>query len=88
MTDPALRHVQVVDDEYPLPLDLEGNVEDRGATVFHPEASVHGTRRLVADEARTDAVVRDVYGGDVVWPIAVALQARPVRLCFPVSGIR
>lgn len=88
MTDPALRHVKALEDEYPFPLDLDGSFGDRGVTVSRTEAWVDGARRVVADEARTDAVVPDVYGGDVACPIAVALQARPVRLCFLVTGIR
>ncbi|MEG3084578.1 response regulator [Sphingomonas sp. PB2P12] len=83
MTELAECRILLVEDEYMLALDLQNELEDRGAFILGPEASVDGALRRVAQESRIDAAVLDVnLGGEFVFPVADALLARHVPFIF------
>lgn len=83
MNDLAHCCILLVEDEYMLAADLQNELEDMGATVLGPEASVEGALRCVSKEARIDAAVLDVnLGGEFVFPVADALLARQVPFIF------
>lgn len=83
MVDVAGYHILVVEDEYMLAEDLRTELEDAGAVVIGPEPSVSRAAARVADEQRIDFAVLDVnLGGETVFPVADALQARRVPFVF------
>lgn len=83
MTELAQCRILLVEDEYMLAFDLLSELEDRGAIVLGPEASVDAALRRVANESRIDAAVLDVnLGGEFAFPVADALRARQVPFMF------
>lgn len=76
-------HILVVEDEYFLAEDLRYELEEAGAIVIGPEGSVKSALERVATEVWIDAAILDVnLGGEPVFPVAVALEARTVPFLF------
>jgi len=82
---PALggRHILVVEDEYLLAADLAQTLEELGAVVVGPAATVERALALVEAEDRLDGAVLDLnLGGERAYPVADALVARGVPFVF------
>lgn len=77
------RYVLVVEDEYMIAVDLARALEDLGATVIGPAASVADALALVAGESALDLAILDVnLGVEKVFPVAHDLRARGVPFIF------
>jgi CheY-like chemotaxis protein len=77
------RRILVVEDEYLLATDLAQTLEEFGAVVVGPAATVARALTLVAAEARLDGAVLDLnLGGERSYPVADALVARGVPFVF------
>jgi CheY-like chemotaxis protein len=77
------RHVLVVEDEYMIAVDPARALEDLGATVIGPAASVADALALVAGESALDLAILDVnLGVEKVFPVAHDLRARGVPFIF------
>lgn len=75
--------ILVVEDEYLLAQDLLMELEDAGAIVIGPEASVGCALTRISEEARIDAVVLDLnLGGESAFPVADALIAKNIPFVF------
>lgn len=73
----------LVEDEYVLALGLAVLLEDLGANVLGPVASVEDALALVRDVPEIDAAILDVnVGSELVYPVADALLARGVPFFF------
>jgi CheY-like chemotaxis protein len=73
----------VVEDEYMIAVDLARALEDLGATVIGPAASVADALALVAGESALDLAILDVnLGVEKVFPVADDLRARGVPFIF------
>ena len=77
--------VLVVEDEFLLAEDLQREAEAAGATVVGPVPSLAQAMELSA-EARLDCAILDInLQGEMVFPLADALQARHIPFVF-ISG--
>ena len=77
------RRMLVVEDDYLIASTLVRALEDHGAEVVGPAASVQEALELMAAEARLDAAVLDInLAGDRVYKVADALRARSVPFAF------
>ena len=77
------RHILVVEDEYFLADELQITLEDAGAEMLGPVASVQGGLRILEGSTLPDAASLDVsLGGETVYPLADALIARGVPFVF------
>lgn len=77
------RTVLVVEDDYMIAADLACSLEEAGATVVGPMASVPEALALLATEPRIDAAVLDVnLGSEKVFPVADVLRERGVPFVF------
>lgn len=77
------RRILIVEDEYMLAHDLQLELEDAGAIVIGPEASVACALARIEKEDRIDAVVLDVnLGGQLAFPVADALSAQHIPFIF------
>lgn len=75
--------VLVVEDEYLLADDLSHALADVGVHVLGPVASVEDGLKLIGSESSIDAAVLDVnLRGDMIYPVADALNARGVPFAF------
>ena len=73
----------VVEDEYLLALYLSEALEDLGASVVGPVASVDAALDLIASDPEIDAAILDVnLGSESVYPVADALASRQVPFVF------
>ena len=73
----------LVEDEYVLAVGLSDLLEDLGANVLGPVASVDDALALVRDVPEIDAAILDVnVGSELVYPVADALLARNVPFFF------
>jgi CheY-like chemotaxis protein len=81
---PALRRrILVVEDEYVQAENLQQELEDLGAEVLGPVPSVAAALALLAGGTPVDAAILDVsLGGEMVFPVAEALQARSIPFMF------
>ena len=76
------RRILLVEDEYMIAEDLQQALEAIGAEVVGPAPTVADAMGLL-DTAEIDLAILDVnLGGEYVWPLADALQARGVRFVF------
>lgn len=85
MTKLALRdrRILVVEDEYLIADHMQGALEDEGAVVIGPAASVREALRLLDAEAHVDGAVLDInLGSEQVFPVADALQRRGIPFIF------
>jgi DNA-binding response OmpR family regulator len=79
----AGRAILIVEDEYFVMKRLTRALEDAGATVVGPVASVSAALALTLDGTPLDAAVLDVnLLGEMVFPVADALAARGVPYAF------
>src|SRR4051812_37787017 len=80
----AHRTILVVDDEFVGAMELTALLEQRGATIVGPLASVAQVLELIAQGlAHIDAAVLDVkLGSQEAYPSADALLARNVPVVF------
>lgn len=78
------RRLLVVEDEYMIAMELVSTLEELGAEVVGPAASVEDALALVgSDGDRLDAAVLDINLRDErVYPVADALAARGVPFVF------
>jgi CheY-like chemotaxis protein len=78
------RRLLVVEDEYLVADDFALRLEDAGAIVVGPAASVQDALELVKTEGATlDAAVLDVnLAGELVYPVADELASRGVPFVF------
>ena len=77
------RRILIAEDEYFLADELHIMLEDAGAKMLGPVASVEGGLRILADGTVPDAASLDVnLGGESVYPLADVLTARAVPFLF------
>lgn len=75
-------HVLIVEDEYFLADETRRLLEDAGAVVAGPVASVREALMLL-DEERVDAAILDIHLGDeLVFPVAEELNSRGIPFVF------
>ena len=73
----------MVEDEYVPALYLSDVLEELGAEVLGPVATVNDALRLMEQAPEIDAAILDVdLGGEAVFPLADALLARHVPFAF------
>ena len=83
---PKARCILIVEDEYLLAADLAQSLEDTGANVLGPAASVGKALELIGSRQDIDCAVLDVnLGSEKVYPVAQALRHRGVRFVFATS---
>lgn len=81
MTDTLLagRRILIVEDEYLVATALADELCDDAAEVVGPAPSVQRAMALIVDAAELDVAVLDVnLGGELVYPVADALETRGV----------
>ena len=79
----AKRRLLVVEDDYLIALDLASWLENNGADVLGPAASVDDALMLLTTDSLPDAAVLDIrLGEEWVFPVADALQAARVPFLF------
>jgi CheY-like chemotaxis protein len=77
------RRILVAEDEYFLADELSSELEDAGAEMMGPVASVKSGLDILATDKAPDAASLDVnLGGETVYPLADALIARDVPFVF------
>jgi CheY-like chemotaxis protein len=77
------RRILVVEDEYVIAMEIADVLADFGAVIIGPAGSVEEALGLVSQEGPVDAAVLDVnLGGQKVFPVAEALDARAVPYLF------
>ena len=77
------RRILVVEDEYMVAEDLRQGLEALGAEVLGPVPSVAQAMALLDGPAVPDAALLDVnLGGEMVFPVAEALQDRSIPFMF------
>ncbi|CAA2143996.1 MULTISPECIES: response regulator [Methylobacterium] len=77
------RRILVAEDEYFLADELSSALQDVGAEMLGPVASVEGGLRMLERGAAPDGACLDVnLGGENVYPLADALIARAVPFVF------
>ena len=75
--------VLVVEDEYLLAYQLAHALEDLGAQILGPVPSVKEALALIEAEGQIDSAVLDVnLDGEMVFPVAEALEARNIGFVF------
>jgi DNA-binding NtrC family response regulator len=75
--------ILIVEDEYLIADDLCNTLNDAGAIVLGPVATVDAARALIEDEIEIDAALLDVnLGGTMVFDVADALTKRNVPFAF------
>ena len=78
----ALRGL-IVEDEYTIAADLACALEERGADVIGPAASIEDALELVGAQQQIDGAVLDInLRGERAYPVADALRARGVPFIF------
>ena len=77
------RHVLVVEDDYILAQELKDELEHLGAEVLGPVSSVEDALAVLAADPAPDTAVLDLnLGGEMVFPLADALEARAIPFVF------
>lgn len=75
--------ILVVEDQALVALDLQGTLEERGATVAGPCLSLPDAMRVLRTGGRIDGAILDVdLDGDEVFDLADRLRARRVPFVF------
>ena len=85
MGDHTLRkcRVLVVEDEYLIAVELQTSLEDEGAVVLGPVATLADASELAEAEPRIDGAILDAnLGGEMVFPVADLLMLRRVPIVF------
>ena len=79
----AGRRVLVVEDEYLIALEVERALQEHGAEVVGPVASVHGALDLSEHSGRLDLAVLDInLHGEAAYPVAESLQSKGIPFVF------
>lgn len=79
----AGRHVLIVEDDFFVADDLVASLEELGARVVGPVASVRGALDLIGKGQRLDGAVLDInLQGEMAFPVADALTERAVSFVF------
>jgi two-component SAPR family response regulator len=79
----AGRRILVVEDEYLIALDMGRALEEQGAEVVGPVASVSGALELIESSGRLDIAVLDInLHGEPAYPVAKSLQSKGVPFVF------
>jgi CheY-like chemotaxis protein len=82
-TDLQGRNILVVEDEYLIADDVCDALNDAGAVVLGPCATVEAAARLIADQPVIDGALLDInLAGTMVFGIADALVERGVPFAF------
>lgn len=77
------RTILVVEDDYLIAQDIRQDLEEAGAIVIGPAASVRKALGMIDAPTGIDAAVLDVnLGGEKSFPIAEALEAKGVPFLF------
>jgi len=76
------RRVLIVEDEHLVALALADDLEDAGAMVIGPVATVDGALDLLARETLEAAVLDIKLQSEMVFPVADALTGRGVPFIF------
>lgn len=75
--------ILIVEDEYIIALDLAQSLEELGATVIGPVASVAQALSIISTRDKPHAAVLDVnLGNEKVFPVADELVARGIPFLF------
>lgn len=74
--------ILVVEDDFIVAFDMQMMLEEQGARVLGPAATLMQARALVADETPHLAVLDVNLSGEFVFPLAEELLARGVPLVF------
>jgi CheY-like chemotaxis protein len=74
--------VLVVEDDFIVAYDMQSLLEEQGARVLGPAATLAEARELVAAETPTIAVLDVNLNGEFVFPLADDLRARKVPFLF------
>lgn len=75
--------VLVVEDDFMLAQGIQWALEDAGAVVIGPVASVASALKRINEELMIDAAVLDVnLGGEISFPVADALSGRGIPFVF------
>ena len=73
----------IVEDEYTIAADLARALEERGADVIGPAASIEDALELVGAQQQIDGAVLDInLRGERAYPVADALRMREVPFIF------
>ncbi len=75
-------HVLLVEDDFIVAFDMRMLLEEQGARVLGPAASVDEARSLLASSAPNVAVLDVNLNGELVFPLAEELQARGIPIVF------
>jgi DNA-binding NtrC family response regulator len=77
------RHILVIEDEYLIADDVRTALEEVGAEVLGPVASVKGAEELISSDLVIDAALLDVnVRGEQIFAVADQLAARDVPFVF------
>lgn len=77
------RRVLLVEDDFFILSDLVSAVTETGAEVAGAVANVSDALRLIRANGRIDGAILDInLGGEMVFPVADALQARRIPFLF------
>jgi len=77
------RHILLVEDDFIIALDQAASLEEAGARVVGPAATVGAALELLANTDRLDGAVLDVHlRGQTSYPVADVLKARSVPFVF------
>lgn len=83
MTLLAGQRILLVEDDYLTATDLADELENRGAQVIGPAASVNEALRLIESVDRIDSAVLDInLKGRMVFPVVDALTEQNVPFLF------
>lgn len=74
--------VLVVEDDFIVAYDMQMMLEEQGARVLGPAASLAEAQALLASERPTVAVLDVNLGGEYVFPLADELRAKDVPFLF------
>ena len=74
--------VLVVEDDFIVAYDMQMMIEEQGARVLGPAASLAEAQELLAKERPTVAVLDVNLSGEYVFPLADALRAKEVPFVF------
>jgi CheY-like chemotaxis protein len=77
------RHILVAEDDYFLAQELKVELERLGEEVLGPVPSVTDALALLASDPPPDTAVLDLnLGGEMVFPLADALESRAIPFVF------
>jgi len=74
--------VLVVEDDFIVAFDMQALLEERGARVLGPAASIAEARELLSKERPTIAILDVNLNGEYVFPLVADLRAQRVPFLF------